>query len=104
MFSPLPSQLDDAERCIECYVPAHGYTMAFFLWQALLIVAEISFGRKPFFQSLGKALPTSLRTFLVICLGLPLAHMFSEPYARSDFFSHGQPGVPMIRLISIDGS
>jgi hypothetical protein len=99
VFTPLPNQLDDTGRCVDCYVPVYGYAMVFFLWQAFLIVTEIKFGRSHFFQTLGKTLPNPLRTFLVICLGLPVAHMFTEPYFRSYFFHHGQPGIPMLKAL-----
>ncbi|CAJ1935638.1 unnamed protein product [Cylindrotheca closterium] len=82
------------------FIPAYGYTLAFFFWQAALIVGEISFGRSKFFQILGKSLPSTARTVLVISLGLPLAHMFSEPYARSNFFQSGLQGVPTVLAFS----
>mmetsp|Transcript_43715 Transcript_43715/g.105429 ORF Transcript_43715/g.105429 Transcript_43715/m.105429 type:complete len:237 (-) Transcript_43715:234-944(-) len=100
MFQPLPDQVDSQGNCAGCFSPAYGYTLAFFIWQALLIVGEIAFGRSKFFQTLGKSLPSTVRTILVISLGLPLAHMFSEPYARSKFFQSGLQGVPTVLALN----
>lgn len=84
---------------MECFSPAYGYTLAFFIWQAVLIVGEIAFGRSKFFQALGKTLPSPVRTVLVVLLGLPLAHFFSEGYARSNFFQSGIQAVPRVSLL-----
>jgi len=96
MFYPLPEQLDSQGYCEGCFSSLHGYTLAFFIWQAFLILCEIVFGRSKFFQTLARTLPSKVRTMLVIFLGLPLAHMFSEPYARSNFFQSGLQGVPRV--------
>jgi Membrane bound O-acyl transferase family len=75
------------------YPHTHGTTMAFFLWQALLIVLERTLS--PRIRLLG--LPGPLRTMCVIALGLPPAHWFLDSYLRSQFFVHGQWSFPMVR-------
>lgn len=99
IFQPLPDQVDSQGICTACFSPAYGYTLAFFIWQAVLIMGEIAFGRSKFFQTLGTSLPSTVRTVLVISLGLPLAHMFTEPYARSNFFQSGLQGVPTVQAL-----
>ena len=33
---------------------------------------------------------------IVVCLGIPIAHWFLQPYIISDFFLHGHVAIPMI--------
>jgi hypothetical protein len=84
-----------------CYHPMHGGAMIFFSWQAVLIAAEFVIGNTALATSLSKHLPLPARTALIIAAGIPFAHMFTEPYVRSDFFRHGQIGLPMI--LQVDG-
>jgi Membrane bound O-acyl transferase family len=77
------------------YPHTHGTTMAFFLWQAMLIVLERIFA--PRVGTLG--LPRPLRTMCVIALGLPPGHWFLDSYLRSQFFVHGQWCLPMVRSL-----
>lgn len=79
-----------------CYQPLYGGALAFFAWQAMLIALEYLLGRHPAVQAVSQRLPTPIRTFLIIALGIPLAHCFCEPYVRSNFFRHGQMALPMI--------
>ena len=97
IFSQLPHQLDENGEChAECFQPIYGAAIVFFTWQAGLVGAEIMVGHTAPFQAMAKTLPLPLRTFLLVCLGIPLAHFFCEPYVRSNFFYHAQPGLPMI--------
>jgi hypothetical protein len=96
LFAPLPHQLDESGNCPDCFSPTYGAAMVFFIWQAILVAAEMMVGRTPLVTRLAKCLPLPVRTAMVIGLGLPLAHFFSGPYVRSDYFHHGQPALPMI--------
>lgn len=78
-------------------VPIHsGGAMIFFTWQAGLLVLEPILGNILPFQWLSKNAPSWLKTFLVLAAGVPMAHFFTEPYVRSNFFQHGSMGLPMI--------
>lgn len=102
LFAPLEYQLDDngSGACSQCFSPTYGGALVFFLWQAMLVAAERMVGRTELIQSLAKNLPLPLRTAMIISLGLPLAHFFAEPYVRSNFFRHAQPGLPIILAIA----
>jgi hypothetical protein len=76
------------------YPSTHGITLLFFLWQAALVILEGLVGL--WLAQSFPTLPKALRTVLVILMGLPLAHWFYDTYLRSDFFLHGQVGLPMI--------
>lgn len=79
-----------------CYHPQYGGSMAFFTWQAMLLAGEFTLGRTKLVTSITHHIPVYVRTALIIAMGIPLAHFFTEPYVRSDFFRHGQIGLPMI--------
>jgi hypothetical protein len=99
IFKPVKGQTDPITgECISsCYQPVYGSAIVFFLWQALLIAMEITLGRTPIFQQLGKHLPQAIKTLLIICLGIPVAHYFTDSYFRCGFlFPHGGIGLPMI--------
>ena len=107
-FIPSSDQLDEDGNCPNCYRPVYGVTTIFFLWQAMLVAYEIalkvSFGNdSKLLQSIARQVPRSVRTALVIAMGIPPALYFCEPYARSDFFIHGQPCMPMILPIDAMG-
>jgi Membrane bound O-acyl transferase family len=98
----------------DTYPYRHGPTTGFFLWQAALIVLEswiLSANRTPKHGSTsedssngsssnGQQIPATLpsvmgsvmatlRSLLVVWMGVPLAYWFLEPYVRSDFLLHG---------------
>lgn len=78
-------------------VPNYGGAVVFFAWQAFLIGAEMAFGKTALVQGVSKCLPQSVKTALVVGLGVPLAHFFLEPYVTSGFFfQHGNVGLPMM--------
>jgi hypothetical protein len=99
IFTPTKGQRDPetGECSSSCFQPTYGRAIVFFLWQALLIAIEMTLGRTQVFCVLGNSLPSLLRTFLIICLGIPVAHFFTEPYFRCEFFfPQGAPALPMI--------
>jgi hypothetical protein len=101
IFKPTNGQTDPVTgECISsCYTPVYGNAIVFFLWQALLIALETTFGRTSLFQQLDKQLPLPFKSLLIVCLGIPVAHFFTEPYFRSCLFQHGQLGLPMVLKI-----
>jgi hypothetical protein len=90
------SCLDDLSETSSCYRPTYGGSLIFFSWQSVLIAGEFIIGNTALVTSLSKHLPLPARSALIIALGIPLAHFFTEPYVRSNFFRHGQIGLPMI--------
>jgi hypothetical protein len=98
VFTVLPHQLDETTGIChdDCFTTVFGGAIVFFLWQALVIMVELAIGHWQIFHVLSKTLPAPVRTFLVICLGIPFTHFFTEPYVRSNFFTSGQMGLPMI--------
>lgn len=82
-----------------CYHPRYGGSMVFFLWQALLVAGEFVLGQTALVTQISQHLPFAVRTALVIAMGSPFGHFFVEPYVRSDYFRHGQFGLPMILRI-----
>ena len=42
------------------------------------------------------SIPNIIKTVIIVCLGIPLAHWFLQPYIECDFFKHGQNAIPMI--------
>ena len=108
VYTPVASQLstttssDVEQKCISsCYQPVYGNAMVFFLWQAALVGLEIILGKTLLFRWCETNLPQVVKTPLIILLGIPVAHYFTEPYFRSNLFfhPHGSPGLPMIRPI-----
>ena len=79
------------------YNNTHGVTMIFFLWQAVLVMADFVLGSSKLFDFLGKSLGNGvLRSLCVVMLGVPLAHWFCDSYVRSDFFHQGNILFPCI--------
>ena len=102
VFMPTKGQLDpeSGECASSCYEPKYGRSVIFFLWQAALIAMELSIGRAQIFKHLGQILPQPIKAILIVALGSPVGHFFTEPYFRCRFFFyHAQPGIPMILRI-----
>jgi hypothetical protein len=102
IFTPVKGQMDPftGECRSSCFEPKYGRSVVFFSWQALLIALELMVGRTAFFRYLGRTLPQPIKTALIVSMGIPLAHFFTEPYFRCGFFfAHGQLGLPMILKI-----
>lgn len=91
----------DSRSSPSCYDPMYGGAMIFFLWQSILLAGEFMLGKTALVASLARTLPLPVRTALIIALGIPFAHFFTEPYVRSNFFRHGQMGLPMILQVDL---
>jgi hypothetical protein len=83
-----------------CYEHLLGGSMVFFSWQAILLTGELTLGRTTIMNTIAAQLPLPARTALIVAMGIPFAHFFTEPYVRSTFFRHGQMALPMILPIS----
>lgn len=81
------------------YIPDLGGSTAFLLWNGFLLILESLLWQLPIFQWMKKNLPRPVRTFLVIMLGVPLAHCFCDAYVHSNFFLHGQNAFPMLKIV-----
>lgn len=82
-----------------CYLTPVGGSTAFFIWNALIIMLEYSFGGSKLVLQFVKTVPASLRTVVLVMLALPVAHWFCEPYVVSNFFDHASIGFPLIKEI-----
>ena len=78
------------------YPDTHGPTMLFFAWQFLLVAGEFQIGHWVAAAGIGKVLPRWCRTALIISLGLPVAHLFTDSYVNSDFFRQMTVFLPCI--------
>jgi hypothetical protein len=99
IFTPTKGQLDPVSgQCsTSCYEPKYGRSIVFFLWQAGLVAMELSVGRAQIVKKIGKSLPQPIKAVLIVAMGIPVAHFFTEPYFRCGFFFyHAQPGIPKI--------
>lgn len=96
------SCIESKPRSTLCYEHLYGGSMVFFSWQAILLMGEqVVLGRNVTIVSNWAAkLPLPVRTAMIVALGIPFAHFFTEPYVCSNYFRHGQMGLPMILPIA----
>lgn len=81
---------------LHCYTPKYGASMAFFMWQALLIAVEFAVG--PHFKDFFIRIPAPVKTILTILAGACVAHWFTEPYVHSTFFLDGNAALFLFKL------
>ena len=81
---------------LHCYKPQWGAAMAFFMWQALLIVIEFTVGRS--LKGTLVHVPAPVKTVLTIVAGGCVAHWFTEPYVHSNFFLDAEAGFFLWKL------
>ena len=101
VLRPLPSELGPDGSCespLCCITPLGGAT-SFFLWNTIIIMLEYAIGGSKLVAQFVKAVPTPLRTVMLVMLALPIAHWFSEPYVMSNFFKHSELSLPLIKEI-----
>ena len=58
----------------------------FFGWNGLLILLEYTIGHWKIFDRMAKTLPNMLRSLLVLCCALPLAHLFVGDWIQRGYF------------------
>lgn len=80
----------------ETYQPAHGRQFFFFVWNAIVLMAERSLEGHPIISWMQSNVPKSVRTALVLLTVLPVSHLFTDEYIRSCFFSDAAFGFPII--------
>ncbi len=83
----------------ESFQPRLGINTLFFLWNAMIIMAEYLLGDAWIFKKLKSVLPRPILTILVISTAMPVAHWFTHPYSKSDFLVHGETVFPMIKRL-----
>mmetsp|Transcript_19077 Transcript_19077/g.41302 ORF Transcript_19077/g.41302 Transcript_19077/m.41302 type:complete len:476 (+) Transcript_19077:62-1489(+) len=76
-----------------------GSNTAFFVWNFVVIVLEKILAGSKGIKSLGKMIPSMFIPFLIIMGALPMAHWFSNPYLRGNYFSDYEKCFPLIRKV-----
>merc|ERR1711982_109999 len=74
------------------YEPNYGNQLLFFIWNGILILLENSIGHFKIFQWIKSSFPNYILTFLVLSLSLPIAHLFTDEYVNSGFYTHFKVG------------
>ena len=111
VFQPLPSELtpiitsENNEPILvcelpKCYNPPLGGSTAFMMYHAFLIMTEYMLQNNKMVTNIARHIPNTGRTLILLCIGLPVAHWFIEPYAVSNFFDQASLSMPYIREIS----
>lgn len=73
--------------------------IAFFFWNAAVIILEILLADKFVFQFAKKTLPRPIIALLIVATALPVAHWFMHPYVKdTGFVEHLMIGFPIIRI------
>jgi len=92
------NEKNDDGYCEKCYYPdMYGRNLLFFLWNGILIGIEfLALKHFPIFSRLGNALPSLLRSMMVLMTALPVAHLMFGDYVKSGLYLHAQMGLPMI--------
>lgn len=90
---------DENGLCHSCFRPKYGNHIAFFLWNGVVIILEHLLCNLHIFQWMKKVLPKSIITMLVIMTALPVAHLFTDEYVQSGFYSHYKIGFPMLIIL-----
>ena len=60
--------------------------MVFFGWNGVLLLLEYTIGHWKIFGWMAKNLPLVLRSILVLCCALPLAHLFTGDWIKHGYF------------------
>ena len=105
VFRPRPYELESDGSCLmpHCYqVPPIGGSIAFFVWNSIFVTLEFVVGGTMPMQRFIQTVPSVVRTILLLCLALPVAHWFCEPYVVSNFFDHARIGFPLIKEVAYD--
>ena len=80
----------------DAYRTGEWKQMLFFGWNGVLLLLEYTIGHWSIFRKLSNKLPPFLVTALVLCLALPLAHLFTGPYIKNGWFESVYIAEPVI--------
>ena len=81
------------------HISFSGTHLAFFAWNGVVSVLEHFFKDHTIIRWISKTFPKPIKTALVILTVLPLAHLFTQIYADSGFYTAFGLGFPRIELI-----
>jgi len=84
--------------CPAC-LPYFGKSIAFFIWNAIMITLEHFVGNSSIFQWIKIKMPKPVVTVLVLSTAMPIAHWFLHPYTKGHYFNHAELLVPIIGII-----
>jgi hypothetical protein len=77
-----------------------GGHLAFFLWNAIVLIMDGLFKRTALIRFMEESLPKPARTALVLMTVLPIAHVFTDQFVSIGFYSGFSLGYPRIILIN----
>ena len=101
MYVITNSEKDESGQCSTCYSPPiRGKQLAFFAWNAVVLVLQHFIGHFYLFGWVKKTLPAVVVTALVILTVLPIAHLFLDDYIRGRFFHDLSVGFLIIRPLT----
>jgi hypothetical protein len=100
MYVIVDSERDATGQCTTCYYPpTHGKQLAFFVWNAMVVMLQHSIGHLFPFRWIGETFPAPLITALVLLTVLPITHLFLDDYVRGRFFHDLQPAFLIVRPV-----
>lgn len=88
---------------IPLYEPAFGTQFIFFSWNAIILLVERALEGHAILQWMQQHLPKPIRTALVLLTVLPIAHLFTDEYIRSNFYNDAAWGFPIIVYLGEEG-
>jgi hypothetical protein len=98
MFVIVESEQDETGQCSSCYYPpSHGKQLAFFIWNAIVVLLQHAMGHFHLFRWIRETFSAPVVTALVLLTVLPIAHLFLDDYIRGRFFHDLQPGFLIVR-------
>jgi len=80
----------------EPYKPVFGNHLIFFAWNGIVLLLERALTDTEPIRWIAHNLPQPMKTFLVLLTVLPIAHLFTDEYVASGFYSDIAFGFPRI--------
>ena len=84
-------------KLLRCYEFTAGKVTAFFCWNGFIIILESLLGHKSFFKKMSKVLPSPIITCLVLCVALPVSHLFTGDWIAGGYYHDLTVGLPMLK-------
>jgi len=88
----------DKGICPTC-LPYFGKSIAFFIWNAIIVTLEHFVGNASIFQWIKSNMPKPVVTVLVLSTAMPIAHWFLHPYTKSSYLYDAEFAFPIIGTI-----